>query len=96
MSELEPTPPWLAMKGALAQRVREIRQELYGVHGGPLLAQMLHVPFRTWLNFENGCTIPAIVILRFIEVTGADPHWLLTGRGPKYTDRSGAGIDLTS
>ena len=31
---------------ALARRVREIRSELYGEHGGPLLAEALHLPYR--------------------------------------------------
>ncbi|WP_165232169.1 hypothetical protein [Aquisphaera insulae] len=48
------------------------------------MADALQVPFRTWFNYENGCTIPAPSILRFIELTRANPHWLLTGRGPKY------------
>jgi hypothetical protein len=81
------TPDWPAVKSALAERVREIREEMYGVHGGPMLAEAMNLPFRTWMNYENGCTIPAQVILHFIEVTGADPHWLLTGDGAKYLVR---------
>ncbi len=79
-----PNSDWLGIKSNLAQRVREVRLELYGEHGGPLLAEALEVPFRTWLNYENGCTIPATSILRFIELTKANPHWLLTGCGDKY------------
>lgn len=81
------TPDWPAVKTALAERVREVREDLYGVHGGPMLAESLRLPFRTWVNYEGGCTIPAEVILRFIESTGADPHWLLTGEGEKYVGR---------
>jgi hypothetical protein len=79
-----PNSDWLGIKSNLAQRVREVRFELYGEHGGPLLAEALEVPFRTWLNYESGCTIPATSILRFIELTKANPHWLLTGCGDKY------------
>jgi hypothetical protein len=79
-----PNSEWLAIKHELASRIREIRQELYGEHGGPLVAEALGIPFRTWLNYEKGCTIPAPSILRFIELTQANPHWLLTGRGGKY------------
>jgi hypothetical protein len=75
---------WLSIKLELADRVRTIRVQMYGENGGPLLAETIGVPFRTWINYENGCTIPAQVILRFIEVTGADPHWLLTGDGQSY------------
>jgi hypothetical protein len=69
----------------LARRVREVRQELYGDRGVPLLAGELDLPARTWMNYESGVVIPASVILRFIEVTGANPSWLLTGQGDRYT-----------
>jgi hypothetical protein len=77
-------PDWPVVKHGLARRVREIREELFGVHGGPLLADALRLPFRTWHHYECGCTIPAQVILRFIEETKASPRWLLTGEGDKY------------
>jgi hypothetical protein len=79
-----PNSEWPAIKNNLALRIREIRQELYGEHGGPMVAEALQIPFRTWLNYECGCTIPAPSILRFIELTKANPHWLLTGHGDKY------------
>ncbi len=78
---------WESIKSGLADRVREIRLDLYGVHGGPLLAQALKIPFRTLHNYETGSTIPARTILRFIELTGAHPHWLLTGLGDRFLDR---------
>jgi DNA-binding transcriptional regulator YiaG len=78
---------WQTIKNDLARRFREIREELYGENGGPLLAAALGTPFRTVLNYEDGCTIPAQAILRFIEVTNAHPHWLLTGEGEKYLAR---------
>jgi hypothetical protein len=71
----------------LAHRVRAIRKELVGDHGGPLLAEALRLPFRTWMNYEAGCTIPAQVILLFIDITAAHPHWLLTGDGDKFVIR---------
>lgn len=79
-----PNSDWLAIKHDLARRIREVREERFGAHGGPLLAEALQIPFRTWLNYESGCTIPAPSMLRFIELTKASPHWLLTGRGDKY------------
>jgi len=79
---------WQAIKNDLARRIREIREELYGEHGGPLLAEALNLPFRTWHNYEGGCTIPAQTILSFIEITDAHPHWLLTGEGGKYLSGS--------
>ena len=70
----------------LAQRVREIRVERFGEDGGPLLAETLGLPERTWHNYESGVTIPALVILRFVELTGVSPRWLRTGKGDKYDD----------
>ena len=81
---------WQTVKMGLAERIREIRIDLYGKNGGPLLAEALKIPFRTLHNYESGCTIPAQTILRFIELTGADPHWLLTGHGDRFLDRDSA------
>jgi hypothetical protein len=47
----------------------------------------MQLPVRTWENYETGVTIPATVILGFIEVTGAHPKWLLTGEGERYLPR---------
>jgi hypothetical protein len=77
--------------GVLAGRRREIRRQLFGEHGGPLLAEALGLPDRTWMNYEAGVTIPAPVILRFIEVYGASPHWLLTGEGRPFLGRGRIG-----
>jgi hypothetical protein len=74
----------------LGRRVRQIRVELYGENGGPMLAEALSVPFRTWANYESGIAMPALVMLRFIMLTGACPHWLLTGEPPQYS-RTGRG-----
>jgi hypothetical protein len=70
----------------LAERVREIREELYGEHGGQFLADSLKVPLRTWLNYESGVTMPAV--LQLIVVVGVNPHWLLIAQGERYYHRS--------
>jgi hypothetical protein len=72
------------VKASLSRRLREIRQELFGDHGGPELARRLTLPARTWYNYETGVTVPAEVLLTFIDQTGANPLWLLSGEGPKY------------
>jgi hypothetical protein len=72
------------VKAQISSRLREIRVELYGEHGGPELARILDLPARTWYNYETGVTVPAEVLLGFIDHTGANPVWLLTGEGPKY------------
>ncbi|MBX6314430.1 MAG: helix-turn-helix transcriptional regulator, partial [Isosphaeraceae bacterium] len=72
------------VKAQLSSRLREIRQELFGEHGGPELARRLGLPARTWYNYETGVTVPAEVLLAFIDQTGTNPVWLLSGEGPKY------------
>ncbi len=84
MDKFQRQSNWQSIKLDLADRVRTIRVQKFGENGGPLLAEQLCVPFRTWINYEDGCTIPAQVILRFIEITDATPHWLLTGEGYPY------------
>src|SRR4051812_32183124 len=68
----------------LADRVCEVRRERYGDQGGPTLADALGLPHQTWMNYESGVTIPALVILRFIDITGVRPAWLLNGEPGKY------------
>jgi hypothetical protein len=72
------------VKASLSRRLRDIRQELFGEHGGPELARRLNLPARTWYNYETGVTVPAEVLLAFIDQTGANPVWLLSGEGSKY------------
>lgn len=69
------------VKASISRRLREVRQELFGEHGGPELARRLSLPARTWYNYETGVTVPAEVLLAFIDQTGANPVWLLTGEG---------------
>ena len=52
--------------------------------GVAALSRALGIPARTWENYERGVTISGAVLLRFIEHTGAEPHWLLTGQGECY------------
>src|SRR5262245_7411300 len=72
------------VKASLSRRLREIRQEIFGEHGGPELARRLGLPARTWYNYETGVTVPAEVLLGFIEQTGVNPMWLLSGEGARY------------
>ncbi len=48
---------------------------------GFLMAAALNLPARTWANYESGVIIPGLVLLRFIEFTGVEPRWFLTGEG---------------
>jgi hypothetical protein len=76
------------VKASLSRRLREIRQEIFGDHGGPELARRLNLPARTWYNYETGVTVPAEVLLGFIEQTGVSPEWLLSGEGPRFRHSS--------
>lgn len=74
----------------LAGRLREIRVDLGGEAGAQTMADTVGVPLRTWVGYESGVTIPGLILLRFIEVTRANPRWLLTGEGSKFNpDRGG-------
>jgi hypothetical protein len=72
------------VKASLSRRLREIREELFGEHGGPELARRLNLSARVWYNYETGVTVPAEVVLGFIEQTGANPIYLFTGEGPRF------------
>ena len=72
------------VKASISRRLREVRQELFGDHGGPELARKLNLPARTWYNYETGVTVPAEVLLAFIDQTGANPVWLLSGEGERF------------
>jgi hypothetical protein len=76
---------------ALAHRIRLIREELFGPDGAPILADALRLASSTLLNYETGSAIPPRVLLRFLEVTDTDPHWLLTGTGPRYRSSQARG-----
>jgi hypothetical protein len=72
------------VQASISRRLREIRQDLFGDHGGPEMARRLNLPARTWYNYETGVSVPAEVLLAFANQTGANPIWLLSGEGPKY------------
>ena len=72
------------VKAQISGRLREVRQELFGEHGGPELARLLGLPARTWYNYETGVTVPAEVLLSFIDLTGTNPVWLHTGEGSRF------------
>jgi hypothetical protein len=72
----------------LPERLREIRLDRFGEHGIRTLSEAMEISAQTWENFEVGVQIPGWAILRFIEISGVDPHWLLTGEGERYIARS--------
>jgi len=68
--------------------VSGIRSEIFGADGAAILARQLSIPEKTWIHYESGVLIPACVLLEFIELTGVNPHWLLTGKGQRYLSQS--------
>jgi hypothetical protein len=58
-----------------------------GDDGVSALAEALGIPNRTWSNYQSGATLPAHTLLAFIHETAANPLWLLTGSGARYTAR---------
>jgi hypothetical protein len=84
MARRKTLPDSVKAKFELADRLRQLRAELFGERGGPELARRLGLPIRTWYNYESGVTIPAEVVLRIIELSSVEPMWLLHGEGPKF------------
>lgn len=84
MARRKTLPESVRAKLALAERLAQLRAELYGDRGGPEMARRLAIPVRTWYNYEGGVTVPAEVILKIIELTSVEAVWLLHGEGPKF------------
>jgi hypothetical protein len=84
MARRKNLPEMVKVKCHLSERLREVRTQLYGERGGSEMARRLGLPIRTWYNYEGGVTVPAEVLLRFVELTAVEPLWLLHGKGPKF------------
>lgn len=84
MARRKTLPESLRAKLTLAERLANLRMELFGDRGGPEMARRLGIPVRTWYNYEGGVTVPAEVVLKIIELTSVEPTWLLHGKGPKF------------
>ena len=93
MARRKTLPESVRAKMELAERLAALRLELFGERGGPEMARRLGIPVRTWYNYEGGVTVPAEVVLKIIELTSADPGWLLRGKGPKFRHPA-AGVPL--
>lgn len=96
MARRKNQPDVVRLKYSLAERLREIRIEVFGERGGSEMARQLGVPVRTWYNYESGVTVPAEVLLRFLELTGVEPVWLLHGEGPRFRARNATVSDSGS
>jgi hypothetical protein len=80
-----PTPDQPPHVLSLGERLRLIRVEAFGEDGAVTLADQLGIPAQAWSQIEeSGDRLPAELLLRFVELTKADPIWLIIGVGNKY------------
>ena len=84
MARRRTQPESVHARWQLSTRMRTIRKEQFGERGTAEIARQIGIPNRSWYSYETGVTIPAEVMLRFVELTLVEPHWLLHGQGPKY------------
>ncbi len=68
----------------LRERLREVREDLYGQDGSQFLADALGIPVQTWRNYESGVSVPAEIVLELQVFASVEAGWLLTGDGEKY------------
>jgi hypothetical protein len=68
----------------LGLRIRQVCQALFGDLDDPILAAALGIPARQIEALRSGDVLPAEALLVFIESTGANPGWLLSGRGEVF------------
>ena len=73
----------------VAERLREIRDDLCGEYGSQFLADALEIPLQTWLNYEFGIVVPDYVVLQLLVLACVDPRGLLTGEGEEYDQDTG-------
>jgi hypothetical protein len=73
-----------AEHSALSERIRVVRMKLFGEHGGPILARRMCIPQPKLARMEAGRPISGVLILKLIEVTGVNAHWLLYGEGEMF------------
>jgi len=65
---------------AIIQRIRLLREQYAGPRGKSRFARALGLTPSTYSYYENSRIAPIAVLVRICDVTGADLHWLLTGK----------------
>jgi phage repressor protein C with HTH and peptisase S24 domain/transcriptional regulator with XRE-family HTH domain len=79
----------------LSERLKRLRESVFGPRGRAAFARAIDVSPSTYHYYEKGRQPPADLIRRAAEVTGADPDWLLTGRGEPFPDPADGAGDTT-
>ena len=77
---------FLRIKAGLADRLREIRRDLYGEDGLENPRPRLGVPAQTWRNYVTGHNHTRRGAVEFVALTETDPQWLLTGEGERLSE----------
>jgi hypothetical protein len=77
------SPQTIELRKEIMRRVLIVAQD-QGWESRITVIRRLNVAERTFDNWCHGHTMPAHKILEIIELTGANPIWLLHGRGPMY------------
>jgi hypothetical protein len=67
-----------------AERLREVREDVYAEHGSQFMADAFNVPLHTWSNYESGVMVPSEIVLQLQVFASVSATWLLTGEGEKY------------
>lgn len=84
------TPEILAYKKEIGNRIKEIRQKVFG-ENQTKVAKRLEIPQSHFSNIENGNTFPTIPLLtKIVNISGVNWSWLMTGKGP-MTDEEQTG-----
>lgn len=78
--------PSKAVSGLMV-RIQRVRRERFGDEGLSRMAEALKVPITTWSTIEREGGLSGNLFLRFVDVTGACPLWLLTGEGEPFKGR---------
>jgi hypothetical protein len=86
MPVLKPSPILRAQRTAIAARILELQELLYGEGAGSAMAKSVKVPTRTWYCYLAGQKIPASAILAVMHVHGVEAIWLLRGTGPIFRE----------
>ena len=74
-------------------RIVELRKDFAGAKGKSKFAKALGISVSDYSSYENGRLLPVPILLKICEVTGADLHWLLTGRYQSaQTSRTGGSL----
>ncbi|MGE0433661.1 MAG: helix-turn-helix domain-containing protein [Planctomycetota bacterium] len=74
------------MDNTLNRRLVMLREVFAGKRGQRRFAQMVGIKQQSISNYERGSMPSANVLAKIVLVTGVSAEWLLTGRGPMFSD----------